>query len=261
MKIKILKTHIDLISTLKTIKNFEKKLLSAIESNYGSEQEEVRQHIVEIHPLLNQIDLQKFFDTYITAETYPIDRLPRIISYLMDIKIQMYFLELDAGLYNRLIHMPYQGLDYKKNPRLLLCHLSLDQSMIIKSRILWERIMNFVYYLETGRRLENVVNKNQSKKGVFWKAVNEDFSHWNFLKDYENFIEGFDNQLRTPEVHKNSTLRARFLEDSVPDSAVLLTLQNISMNIWQNVFSIVKGEEPQSKFWTIGQDAFKGEES
>ncbi|MGI5826777.1 MAG: hypothetical protein ACOX50_05200 [Patescibacteria group bacterium] len=246
--------EVDLGLTLEAIREFEEKLRLAIEDRYASEREDIKKQLIEDRPLLKQIDLQRFFDTYKTSNIYPLDRLSHVVSFLMDIKIQMYFLEIDTSLYNRLIHTPYQDVDFKKDPKLLLTHLSLDQSMIVKSRILWERIMNFVYYLETGKRLENGVSKRQSKKQIFWKAVNEKFPNWCFLKDYEDFIEGFDNQLRTPEVHKCSTLRVRFMENSVPDPDILLTLLNISMNIWQNVFSIVKGEEPRSKFWTIGLD-------
>ena len=48
--------------------------------------------------------------------------------------------------------------------------VSFDQNLISKSRILWERLMNFIYFLYTGKELET---KN-SKKVKFFRWARED---------------------------------------------------------------------------------------
>ena len=108
-----------------------------------------------------------FFDTYIQRKVFPIDRLERLMNYLFDIKLQThYVLEVDMGSYNRLDSQGYDRADPKSTPHLFLSRLFLEQSLVGKTRILWERYMNFIYFLETGVNLEDTVRK-RSKKTVF----------------------------------------------------------------------------------------------
>jgi hypothetical protein len=105
--------------------------------------------------------------------------------------------------------------------------------------------MNFIYYLERGKDL-----KGKSKKSRFFNFIKD--TKWSYLTEYENYIKWFDNQLRTPEVHKGSILRRYFLYGSAPPDEKILGLINITLNaVWTNLLQIIQGEEPTSRFWNI----------
>ena len=124
----------------------------------------------------------------------------------------MYLIEVDLGANNDLGRFVSNEPDSEqKESHTQFVHLSFDQSLILKSRILWERVMNFVYYLETGNNLE--IKKKQSKKAIFFDFIKD--TKWKFLEDYKEYVEWFDDTWRTPEAHKGSTLRARLLSGSM----------------------------------------------
>ncbi|MCI0428909.1 MAG: hypothetical protein L0Z46_12930 [Nitrospiraceae bacterium] len=189
-------------------------------------------------------NLSNFLETYTRAGVYPPDRLERLVYQLFDIKLQLYYLlEIDIGLYNRLVHE--RGYDDKNPaaspPHVFLTRLSLDQALIGKSRILWERVMNFVYYLETGEDLDRKVSNRRSKKQLFFRFV-ESSARWRFLAPYGDVIEQYDSAYRTPEYHKSSVLRAELLGSISVDPGKLLELINKAINnLWENILSIVSG--------------------
>ena len=202
---------------------------------------------------VKRIKIKDFCDLYLTQTSYPHDRFERLVHYLFDFKIQLFFiLEVDIGLYNHLVYN--QGYDHTsigENPYILLKMLCLDQSVILKSRILWERVMNFVYFLETGIELESKAGK--SKKGAFFKFVQD--SEWSFLCRYRDYIDWFDDKLRTPETHKSSTLRRHFQKGGQPPSEKVMAFLNIVMNVfWENMLTVVRGDEVHSRSWTTGMD-------
>ena len=124
------------------------------------------ERFLQLHPI-SHWKLLTFFDTYIQGKVFPIDRLERLMNYLFDIKLQTYYvLEVYMGSYNRLDSQGYDRADPKSTPHFFLSKLSLEQSLVGKTRILWERYMNFIYFLETGVNLEDTVRK-RSKKTVF----------------------------------------------------------------------------------------------
>lgn len=179
---------------------FENILKSALEQKYGQYQPEIREHLLEVSPV-RRWHLGKFLDTYMSAGSYPTERLERLIYKLFDIKLQLYYiLEVDLGLYNRLVYD--RGYDKDNSlalPHVFLTRLSLDQSLIAKSRILWERIMNFVFYLENGEELEEKVSGRRSKRKVFF-----DFSRgnlrWRFLEPYESVLQEYEDSYRAPRI-------------------------------------------------------------
>ncbi|MBM4510051.1 hypothetical protein GS425_00060 [Rhodococcus hoagii] len=102
------------------------------------------------------------------AGGYPPERLEGAVIRAFDLKLQFttssrwtwhlqpgYSAALDAN-----------GLTYETaTPNLLLTRLSLDQNLIGKMRILWERLMNLVYFVETGKEIPAKARRGSSSRG------------------------------------------------------------------------------------------------
>src|SRR5437870_2304334 len=88
-----------------------------------------------------------FISAFRKGQAYPEERLIGCLYHVIDVKLQLYFLlEVDIGMYNTQVYdQGFEAANGLKTPDLLLRHLSFDQTLIVKARILWERIMNFVY--------------------------------------------------------------------------------------------------------------------
>ena len=238
------------------INNFENKLLEALEFKYRSLPEQIRASLIETS-FVKAMDVEKFYDLYLGKGVYPQERIKKLIYQLFDIKIEMfYIMELDIGLYNHLIYnIGFDKSNIDEFPYIALRKLSLDQTLIIKSRILWERVMNFIYYLETGKDLDKIIrgSKKKSKKTHFFDFIKS--TKWSYLEEYRNYIEWFDNKLRAPEVHKGSTLRKNFQTGrAAPDRKTLGLINIVNNSIWTNLLEIIQGGEPSSRFWTIDME-------
>lgn len=235
------------------IDEFEKDLINALQYKYRRCPEKQKKHLIENSPVI-RMKIKEFYKLYLSNDVYPKERIEKLVYLLFDIKIQLFFiLELDMGLYNHLLHnVGFGNKDIQGNPYLLLRNLSLDQNMIVKSRILWERVMNFIYFLEKGEALE----VKSSKKRAFFKLIAD--GKWSYLLKYKDFINWFDDKLRTPEVHTSSVLRKDFLKNSTPSSDKVLGLVNILMNcVWPNLLDIIQGREPSSRYWDIAMEDLK----
>ena len=224
---------------------FEAIVNQALEDKYAGWPADHRRMFLESHPV-KRFDLDEFITVYVEGHIYPIDRLGSVIHDLFDLKLQLYFLvEVDLGLYNHLVwDRGYDQDDPLSTPHLLITRMSLDQSLIAKSRILWERIMNFVYRLETGDELDNRTSRRRSKRAAFFEFASG-APAWRFLVPYANELEEYENKFRTPEFHKGSVLRAELLGNKENNATDLLKLLNRAMNvIWENVLQALRGEPP-----------------
>ena len=231
------------------INQFENKLLEALEFKYKSQPQQIKTSLIETS-FVKGMNIKKFYELYLEKGVYPQERIEKLIYQLFDIKIEMfYIIELDIGLYNHLIYnIGFDNSNIDEFPYIALRKLSLDQTLIVKSRILWERVMNFIYYLETGKDLAR-----KSKKTYFFNFIKS--TKWSYLEVYKNYIEWFDKRLRAPEVHKDSTLRKGFLTGSTPPPEKMLGVTNIVLNsIWTNLLQIIQGGEPTSRYWDISME-------
>ena len=61
---------------------------------------------------------------------------------------------------------------------------NIDQTIIAKSRIFWDRLMNLIYYLETRSLLEEQVSDRKSKRKAFFQLASTT-PRWRFLEPYE----------------------------------------------------------------------------
>jgi hypothetical protein len=230
------------------IQQFEQKMQNAMHEKYSGYPEEAKTHIIDQSLVMNQLDANSFLKKYKESAYFDESRVGALIDYFLDIKLQVFLIqEVHIGLYNTIIFKNGKTPDYQKSPYSLLKHLALDQGTIVKSRILWERIQNFVYYLETGLDL----NDSKSKSKKFKKFLTE-HPVWSFLDDYSTAIEKYDEILRTPEIHKKSKLRKLFIQGEPVDSEANLVIINIVLNIWQNIFTILEGKKPNTSHWNSG---------
>lgn len=183
-------------------------------------------------------------EAYLGGGVFPDDRLPGVVSRGIDVKLQLYLVgevvpgQVNGSCYDRLQQDP--TFAEKASARLLL--VSLHQDLIVKSRILWERIMNLVHFIETGAADIPRTGKRSAQK-TFFELCN-DCAHWRWLAAYQPIIGRFDEQFRTPEVHNMSRLRAILMrgDDLSARTNEMLQLSNEGMNVvWENVESIVGG--------------------
>lgn len=190
---------------------------------------------------VNVWNLLALFDVYV-ERGLPRERLGKFMECLMDYKLELYFVtEVDLGLTQQAVHLA--GFDPKQplaRPRLLLMKLSLNQSIIGKVRILWERLMNAVYYLETGRELSS----KQSKRTKFFNRI-RNVPHWKPLLDVEALLERYENTLRTPEFHSASVLRAELLGSKAIDpNELLVPLTPLLNGVWETMWAAITGAQP-----------------
>jgi hypothetical protein len=180
------------------------------------------------------------------GETYPIDRLTDLVYAAIDVKLQLYLAgEVVPGLINdkyyRLLHEDPGAANLAS---VQLVRLSLRQDLIVKVRILWERIMRLMYLIETGTTEIRTSGSRRSVKAAFFKMCSE-HGRWKWVMAYEPQIEVFDLSLRTPEVHGPSTLRKMLLRASEPadlDQAILNMLSAGMNELWSNIESILRGQ-------------------
>jgi hypothetical protein len=181
---------------------------------------------------------------YRDGGVFPSERTSGVIARAIDVKLQLYITgEIVPGLLNeryyaRVNHNP--ALADSTSVKLVM--LSLHQDMITKSRILWDRIMGWIYFIETGSEDIPRTARRSAKRRFF--EMCRTTPRWRWMEAYEPTLTDFDDRFRTPEVHKRSVLRALLIKGDDLDGAAneLMGLLNHAMNqIWENVESIVGG--------------------
>ena len=150
--------EIDLSELRGKVVKFEELIASAMRERLTSSYPiEIVESMLEVWGS-RHLNLSTFLDTYVESKVFPLDRLERVMDYLFDV---------DFGGYNRLAHQGFNSSYPANTPHLWLSRLSLEQSLIGKSRILWERYMNLILFLEIGVDLDKKLSKRSSKKTFF----------------------------------------------------------------------------------------------
>lgn len=232
-------THSDIAESLEAAREFDELIDQALderEQRYGLP--------VFEHHHLRRMRVSRLVERYRDGGVFPSARTPGVVARAIDVKLQTYVTgEIIPGLVNEHYYWRVNsnpGLAEMASIKLLM--VSLHQDMITKSRILWERIMGWVYFIETGS--EDIPRSGRrSAKRAFFEMCSST-PHWKWMGAYEQPLTDFDNRFRTPEVHKLSMLRARLMRGDEPDGIgnELMSLLNHALNqIWDNVESIVGG--------------------
>ena len=183
------------------------------------------------------INLYDFWGKYCESKYYrdDIELNLKIISALQDVIIEGFFIlncELSAPVNTF-------GVVYSQ-----LVQLNREQSLIIKVRIYWERIMNFCYLLIEGKELS--IKNSKKKKFKDW-AHEHGFV---FLEDALLLVEDYDNAFRTPEVHKFSRIRSAIVKDE-PFSVFVyaITMLKFGYNIYPNLLIVLNGKTNYIRQW------------
>jgi hypothetical protein len=192
------------------------------------------------HPLLAW-RLEELVNDYLQAKAYPVERLPGIIDRAIDLKAQLFFILDTLGIHNELISG--RGFDLHgapmSQPRLRLRHLAVMQSLIGQTRVLWERLMTLVYYLETGKDPDA-----KSIRRVFFRDIQDWSGKWGVLAEWESSIDAYDTDFRTPEYHTRSRMRKELFGDAPTDPNEVFALVTPVMNgFWEVLIAYVRGVE------------------
>lgn len=192
---------------------------------------------IEHNPLLawRLVDL---FDSYKEANKYPLSRLPGVADRAIDLKLQMYFVsELNPGIHNHLLSgTGFSVSDPQSTPRHHLTHLCLMQAWIGQLRVLWERLMTLVYFLEEGQD-----PNGKSVRRQFFRAIETWDGRWDVLAEWESFIDKYDQLYRTPEYHNRSSMRKALFGEPSEDPNSIMAPLNPVMGIWDVLMANVQG--------------------
>ncbi|WP_152646138.1 hypothetical protein [Streptacidiphilus albus] len=182
----------------------------------------------------------EFVDAYIGSGLYPSDRLEVLANRFTEVRLQLHYIKFDLGIANEHYYAPqHHSSLHSASPRQTLKLMAVDQSLIGRSRIAWEKLMRAVYFLETGTDLEPSGKRSYKAKFFTWVAEQP---KWRFLAPYESVVRRHDDKYRNGEYHKGSILRPRILGRDTPGGEEFLALSNYMSNcIWPNIVSIVAG--------------------
>ncbi|MGI0491650.1 hypothetical protein ACN4EG_07545 [Alkalinema pantanalense CENA528] len=118
------------------------------------------------------------------------------------------------------------------NSKMQVIFASTRQASIISSRIGFECLMEFVYFVENKR----LISSKKSKLGNFRKWLCSSQNRFGWLIFYLVIVYEFNQRHRTPEVHGTSYIAIDALrcEDfSMPDSE--FNAINLDLNIWRSI--------------------------
>ncbi|MFE3572629.1 hypothetical protein ACFXON_24790, partial [Bacillus subtilis] len=181
-------------------------------------------------PVLSWRLLEDFFEPYQSAGIYPIARLPHLAYAVMDLKMQFYFVtRVSGGTWNALLSGTEFSLDDDptSRPGQYFQHLYLMQAGIGQTRILWDRLMGFVYWLEEGRE-----TPGKSIRSAFFKRLPEWSPRWDVLDEWEARIDKYDKRFRTAEFHKSSTLRASIFSEAINPNEIIALIEPVMNGFW-----------------------------
>ncbi len=183
--------------------------------------------------------LLDFFDSYLSSRIYPSERLAAVIDRLIDTKLELHFVtQVWPGTMNLMVYL--RGFDPKDpgaTPNLQLARLGYSQAMIGAIRILWERLMRLICYLEMDRDPEG-----KSTQRKFFRELPNWSARWDLLAEFESEIGSYDASYRTPEYHKGSILKRELLGGKVVDiNDVMGLMTPITNGVWTVLMANVSG--------------------
>ena len=96
--------------------------------------------------------------------------------------------------------------------------------------------MSFVYRLEEGKGIEG-----KSIRRTFFKRQPKWGSRWQVLVEWEARIDKYDSLYRTPEFHKNSTLRASIFREAIDPNLIGALLTPVMGGFWEVLTANIAG--------------------
>lgn len=195
---------------IQRIREFERLLDAALDKGDAS-----RSRFVNAD-LWRQWDAETLVSLCIAAKDPQPELLVRFVDHLLDLKFKLYcLLEVDVPAYAAAIRKwGLQPDDLGSTPQGFVTRLSEEVTLVIKSRAIWESVMNAVYWYATGRDAPTV--KVTDEWGVTFRSKTDKFfpwvadePSWSSLGTFKPLVEALDH-LRMSEVHRLSRVRADF---------------------------------------------------
>jgi hypothetical protein len=194
------------------IRDFEGLVLAAFDDGGDLRRHRVSREIWEAW------NIEAFAALCLTHGQLKDRRLQRFIDHFLDLKFKLYMLaEVDVPTYA--IAKELWGLDRERpgdKPHGFATQLSEEVTLIVKSRAIWESIMNLVYWYVTGKEIAGVQAVDED--GVSYKSKQKKFFPWVVeqplwmsLATFEPLVAELD-KLRTSEVHRFSRVRSNFTQ-------------------------------------------------
>ena len=215
------------IKICKGINLFNERLNKAYKTRYGDYNIELRDYIGTSENVLYEFLATYKFSIYYKDETED------------DKKINYKIFEFEIFDENVLYK------EKSENEYELLYNLNKAQNLIIKTRILWEKIMNFFYLLIERKEIPS--SKSKKNKFKAW-CQNKDI---HFLDHIMEKLEIFDNTFRTGEVHEYSKLK-NYFERGANQNINLYCLNLLfafSNEAIINIMAYINGIEPKYRMW------------
>jgi hypothetical protein len=188
--------------------------------------------------------LRDFFQPYQAVGAYPLDRLPGATYWLMDLKLQYYLITNSLVPIHNTVVFGRQGFTLanpRTDPVTYLDHICITQAMIGQVRAMWDRLMGLVYFLETGKKLQQNRSKGSARRRFFHDIVNWG-DRWEPIREWKSELEWYDQEFRTPEFHNNSRMRAGIFKQEIPDPNAIMTLLDPVMNgFWPLLVANIRG--------------------
>jgi hypothetical protein len=205
---------------------------------------DIRESIIRMASAMRPYRAVPFVEAYRAGRLYPEARLLGCVNRLTDVRLQLHYISYDAGLSNREYYGPINAQPaLRDSPMFTLRLMAIDQSLIGRARIAWEKLMRFVYFMESGEEDLKRSGK-QSYKGKFFAWV-DDEPKWRWLAPYKSVVDRHDDLFRTGEYHKNSVLRPRILGRQTPENNDFIALTNYMSNVISpNILLIASGAWP-----------------
>jgi len=197
-----------------------------------------------------KIDIKNFYTIYSESEYYKnnTDFEKEINRKIVNSLIDIILLNVIVNEIDRLDNIGVNAFKVEDEFSSLY-NISKAMNLINKTRILWERVMNFIYLIIERKVLDDSVPKRKSKKAFFKDWFSK--KNLKFLEEYYRFICVFDDKYRTPETHKQSTLRRFFLEEKIiPIIGISLKMtMSFGTDIYPNIISILRKEKYITLRW------------
>jgi hypothetical protein len=227
-------------SCIRRIRDFEQLLKAALDEKNTTRPRHVSP------AMWSQWDIETVVSLCMVAGQPGPEILGRFADHLLDLKFKLYcLLEVDLPIYTDAINKwGLEADDVKSTPQGFAVRLSEEVTLILKSRAVWESVMNAVYWLESGRDIPSVSETDdlgitfKSKTGKFFPWV-ADQAQWSSLGTFKPLVDNID-LLRMSEVHRFSRVRANFTKQTLePIERCVELLNRILTYVFDHLVAVI----------------------
>jgi hypothetical protein len=181
----------------------------------------------------------------VTLGKLPESDRKRALSFFFRSQFQTALCLQFGAFQNQAVHLQDQSEMKWVNPVVQIRNAAARQAQIVASRISFECLMEFVYFVSNTK----TIKAKRSKFNEFRKWICEGGHNFGWLIFYLATVKRFDEQHRTPEVHGMSYIADDAMRCEVwPHLNSELDLANLCLNIWGPILQTLDGQEVNSGF-------------